>query len=156
MSKRDRTHLDNRMAWPATFEAIMQKVREAAVAGVYQTKQGDLSDRLQLDVWWECAEGACRDAGLTLGDVDGLIGAGPPGVGLRGAGTPAGLADVLGRPIRFHASSNVGAASLAAGLNLAVYAVSHDLADAVLIVNAVAGRGGTDASAERKIGRAHV
>jgi acetyl-CoA acetyltransferase len=127
----------------------MQKVREAAVGGVFQTKQGDLSDRLQLDVWWECAEGACRDAGLTLGDVDGLIGAGPPGVGLRGAGTPAGLADVLGRPLRFHASSSVGAASLAAGLNLAVYAVSHGLADAVLIVNAVAGGGATDSSAER-------
>jgi acetyl-CoA acetyltransferase len=119
----------------------MRIVREAAVAGVYQTKQGDLSDRSQLDVWWECAEAACDDAGLTLRDVDGLIGSGPPGVGLRAGGTPAGLADVLGRPVRFHGTSSVGAAASAAGLNLAAYAVSTGMAEVVLIVNAVAGQG---------------
>jgi hypothetical protein len=30
-------------------------LREVAVAGVYQTKQGDLSDRVQAEVWFECA-----------------------------------------------------------------------------------------------------
>ena len=85
-------------------------------------------------------EGTCRDAGMNLSDVDGLIGAGPPGVGLRHGGSPAGLADVLGHPIRFHGQSSVGAAALAAGLNLAVHAISTGLARAVLMVNAVAGR----------------
>jgi acetyl-CoA acetyltransferase len=127
----------------------MQKMREAAIAGVYQTKQGDLSDRRQLDVWWECAAGACQDAGLSLADIDGLIGPGPVGVGLRADGSPAGLADVLGRPVRFHASSHVGAASLAAGLNLAIYAVSYGLADSVLLVNAVAGGGAASSRVDR-------
>jgi acetyl-CoA acetyltransferase len=123
--------------------------RDASVAGVYQTQQGDLSARDQVDVWWECAAGACEDAGISLRDVDGLIGAGPPGVGLRATGGPSGLADVLGRPVRFHATSSVGAAAASAGFNLAAYAVSHGLAKAVLIVNAVAGRGEGYTSADR-------
>jgi acetyl-CoA acetyltransferase len=127
----------------------MRTIQEAAIAGVYQTEQGDLSERTQLHVWWECAERACADAGISLKDVDGLIGAGPPGVGLRAGGTPSGLADVLGAPIRFHGTSSVGAASTAAGLNLAVHAVSTGLARAVLIVNAVAGRGQGYESADR-------
>jgi acetyl-CoA acetyltransferase len=128
----------------------MKPSRGASVAGVYQTRQGDLSDQDAVEVWWQCAEGACRDAGLTLGDVDGLIGSGPPGVGLRGpTGSPAGLADVLGHPVRFHATATVGAASSSAGFNLACYAVSHGLARAVLIVNAVAGQGEGYTSADR-------
>jgi acetyl-CoA acetyltransferase len=120
---------------------VITSAYEAAIAGLYQSRQGDLSDTTQLDLWWECAKGACDDAGLGLGDIDGLIGAGPPGVGLRAGGTPAGLADVVGHPIRFHGTSSVGAAASAAGLNLAVHAVSSGMARAVLIVNAVAGHG---------------
>jgi acetyl-CoA acetyltransferase len=127
----------------------MRTVADAAVAGVFQTEQGDLSDRSQLDVWWDCAAGACADAGIALGDVDGLIGPGPSGVGLRAGGTPSGLAEVLGHPIRYFAASGVGAASAAAGLNLAVHAVSTGMARAVLIVNAVAGKGEGYASANR-------
>jgi hypothetical protein len=52
-----------------------------------------------------------------------------------------GIAEQLGHPIRFHARSAVGAGSTAAGLNLAAYAVSHGLAEAVILVNAVADRG---------------
>lgn len=121
----------------------------AAVAGVYLTPQGDLSSRSQLDVWWECAAGACADAGIALSDIDGLVGDGPPGVGLREGGTPSGLADVLGHPIRFHANSTVGAAAASAGINLATYAVTAGLARAVLIVNAVAGRGEGYTSSDR-------
>jgi acetyl-CoA acetyltransferase len=114
--------------------------RAAAVAGVFQTAQGDLSDRLQTDVWWECAEGACADAGLRLADIDGLVGDGPEGVGIRG-GLPGAVLgfDLLGKPLRFHADGSIGAAKGASNLNLAVYAVESGLADVVLMVNAVAG-----------------
>lgn len=119
----------------------MRKQREAAIAGVYQTRQGDLSDRTQADVWFECAAGACADAGITLADVDGVIMDGPEGVGIRSMLPGAALGyDLLGKPLRFQASSSIGASAAAAGINLAVYAVSAGLAEAVLITNSVAGR----------------
>jgi acetyl-CoA acetyltransferase len=124
--------------------------REAAIAGVYQTKQGDLSDRTQADVWVECAKGACEDAGIGLGDIEGLIGQAPQGAGIRDALPGAVLGhDLLGKPLRFHAASSIGAAGTAAGLNLAVHAVSTGLADAVVIVNAVAGQAEGYASVNR-------
>src|SRR6202041_1652438 len=118
----------------------MPQRRRAAVAGTFQSMQDDLSDRLQTDVWWECAEGACADAGLSLADIDGLVGDGPEGVGIRG-GLPGAVLgfDLLGKPLRFHADGSIGAAKGASNLNLAVYAVEAGLADAVLLVNAVAG-----------------
>src|ERR1700736_4359769 len=116
-------------------------VREVAVAGVYQTKQGDLSDRVQAEVWFECAKGACEDAGISLGDVDGLVSDGPQGAGIRPKLPAAALGyDLLGKPLRYHASSSIGAAMTSAGLNLAVHAVSTGLAEAVIIVNAAAGK----------------
>src|ERR1700722_14915254 len=121
-------------------ERHVVQVREAVIAGVAQTKQADLSDRVQAQVWWECARAACDDAGIELGDIEGLVGEGPQGVGLRAVLPAAGLSyDLLGKPMRFHASCSVGAASSAAGLNLAAYAVSHGLAEVVLIDNTVAG-----------------
>ena len=125
-----------------TGKAVMGRFADVAVAGVYQTQQGDLSDRSQPSVWWEAVRGACADAGLGLGDIDGLVGDGPLDPGLRERMPAPGLAEQLGQPLRFHARSAVGAGSTAAGLNLAAYAVSHGLAEVVVIVNAVAGRGG--------------
>jgi acetyl-CoA acetyltransferase len=128
----------------------MQRIREAAVAGVHQTRQGDLSDRTQAEVWWESAKGACDDAGISLSDIDGLIGDAPMGAGIRDALPGAALGyDLLGKPLRFHASSALGASAASAGLNLAVYAVSHGLADAVLIDSAVAGAAEGYASVNR-------
>jgi acetyl-CoA acetyltransferase len=129
---------------------MARQLREVAIAGVYQTKQGDLSDRTQPEVWFECAKGACDDAGIDLGDIEGLVQDGPQGVGIRSGLPAAGLAyDLLGKPLRFHASSTIGAAASAAALNLAVHAVSTGLADVVLIDNAVAGPAEGYASANR-------
>ena len=93
--------------------------------------------------------GACADAGLSVGDIDGLISDGPEGVGLRDRMPAPGLAEQLGQPLRFHARSAVGAGSTAAGLNLAAYAIAHGLAEVVVIANAVAGHGAGYASANR-------
>jgi acetyl-CoA acetyltransferase len=118
---------------------VIKHYRDAAVAGVYQTKQGDMSDRAQADVWWEVARGACRDAGLQLADIDGLVNLGPEGAGIRSLLPGASLGyDTLGKPLRFQANAMFGASSTSAGLNLAVYAVSTGLADVVVIVNATA------------------
>jgi len=127
----------------------MGRLADVAVAGVYQTQQGDLSDCRQPSVWWESVRGACADAGLSVGDIDGIIGDGPLDPGLRDRMPAPGIAEQLGHPLRFHARSAVGAGSTASGLNLAAYAVSHGLAEVVVIANAVAGRGGGYASADR-------
>jgi acetyl-CoA acetyltransferase len=127
-----------------------------AVAGVYQTKQGDLSDRPQAQVWWEAVAGACADAGLQLQEVDGVVGEGPPGVGLRGHMPGAGIAEQLGRPLRFHASSEAGAARTLAGISLAAHALTSGLADAVVIATASAGKGAGYGSADRQAAVAHM
>ena len=118
----------------------MRYKRDAVIAGVYQSRQEAVIDRAQPDLWWECARGACRDAGIDLADIDGLVGEGPQGAGIRSALPGAALGhDLLGKPLRFQASSSIGAGASAAGLNLAMYAVAQGLADAVIIDNAVAG-----------------
>ncbi len=127
----------------------MGRFADVAVAGVYLTEQGNLSDRTQPSVWWEAVRGACADAGLTLGDIDGLVGDGPQDPGLRERMPAPGLAEQLGLPLRFHARSAVGAGSTAAGLNLAAYAIAHGLAEVVVIANAVAGHAAGYASANR-------
>lgn len=135
----------------------MGELASIAIAGVHTTEQGDLSERTQSAVWWEAVRGACEDAGLRVGDIDGLIGEGPQGVpGLRETMPAAGLAEQLGQPVRFHARSSVGAASTVSGLNLAAYAISHGLAEVVIIASAVAGKSAGYASANRDVAVAHM
>lgn len=123
--------------------------QDAAIAGVHQTKQGDLSDRLQSEVWWETVIAACQDAGVEVGEIDGLIGPGPSGVGIRESLPAAAMADLLGHPMRFQASTTLGAAGQSAGLNLACYAVAAGLAQVVVVATAVAGGADGYESADR-------
>jgi acetyl-CoA acetyltransferase len=135
----------------------VKAIREAAVAGVYLSRQGDHSARIQADLWWECARGACADAGLALGDIDGLVGSGPEGIGIRAQLPGAALGyDLLGKPFRFHASASTGAASTGAAIYHAVNAVSQGLADVVLINNAAAGEAAGYASPDRDQAVAHM
>jgi acetyl-CoA acetyltransferase len=130
--------------------------RSAVVAGVYMTPQGDLSERSQPSVYFEVVKGALADAGLTLADVDGLIGGAPDGLGLRGSLPGAAMADLLGRPLRFQASTAVGAASTAAGVGLAVWAVEQGCADVVILPTVSAGRGAGYLSADRDAAIAYM
>ena len=119
----------------------MGELRDAAFAGIYMTEQGDLSHRSSPEVFWECVKGALDDAGLSLADVDGLIGAAPEGVGIRGVLPGGAMADLLGHPLRFHATTAIGASSLSAGVGLAAMAISQGLASVVVVPNVFAGRG---------------
>ena len=119
----------------------MGNLSDAAIAGVYLTKQGDLSDRTQQSVWWESLRGACEDAGLSLSDVDGLVMDGPEGVGSRELFAAANVAEQLGHPLRFHGRNTVGAASTGAALNLAAHAICNGIAEVVAVVLSVAGKG---------------
>ena len=130
--------------------------RSAVIAGVHMTRQGDLSDEQPASVYWDVVKRALADAGLTLADIDGLIGPAPEGVGLR-ASLPGGvMADLLGRPLRFHASTAVGAASIAAGVGLAVMAVEHGMADVVILPTVSAGKGSGYTSSDRGAAIVHM
>jgi acetyl-CoA acetyltransferase len=130
--------------------------RSAVVAGAYMTEQGDLSQRSQPEVYFEAVIGALADAGLSLADVDGLIGAAPDGLGLRTTLPAAAMADLLGRPLRFHSTTAVGAASIAAGVGLAVWAVEHGVADVIILPTVSAGQGAGYMSADRDAAILHM
>ena len=68
---------------------------DAALAGVYMSEQGDLSHRMQEDLYWECVDGALADAGLDFDQVDGLFGPAPEGLGSRDTLPGAAVADAL-------------------------------------------------------------
>lgn len=114
--------------------------RSAVIAGVAMTPQGDLSDRTAESAYWDVVKAAVADAGLRLADVDGLIGDAAEGLGLRGALPASVTADMVGRPLRFHSVTSVGAASSAAGVGLAVMAVEQGLADVVIVPTVAAGK----------------
>jgi acetyl-CoA acetyltransferase len=122
---------------------------DAVLAGVYMSEQGNLSHRLQEDLYWECVEGAVADAGLDFDQVDGLVGPAPDGLGSRETLPGAAVADALGHPLRFHASTGVGASGQAAGVGLAAMAVAHGMAEAVIVPTAAAGRGKGYTSSDR-------
>jgi acetyl-CoA acetyltransferase len=103
------------------------------------SRQGDLSDLAQADVWIECVKGALDDAGLTLADVDGLIGPAPDGPGMRQTLPAAPIADLVGHPLRFHASTTCGASAQSAGVGLAALAIAHGMAEVVIVPTATAG-----------------
>jgi len=114
--------------------------RSAVIAGVAMTPQGDLSDRTAESVYWDVVKAAVADAGLKVSDIDGLIGDAAEGLGLRSALPASVTADLVGRPLRFHSVTSVGAASSAAGLGLAVMAIEQGLADVVIIPTVAAGK----------------
>ncbi|MDA8044063.1 MAG: thiolase family protein [Actinomycetota bacterium] len=131
-------------------------VEPVAIAGLAQSRQGDHSDVPQAYLWWDIVEQACADAGLTLDDIDAVVGEGPAGIGLRGHMPGAGIAEQLGRPLRFHARSETGAASTLSGMSLAAHAISTGLAEVAVIATAAAGREGGYASADRQAAIAHM
>jgi acetyl-CoA acetyltransferase len=132
------------------------ELSDAGIAGVYVSEQGDLGARSQPDLYWECVQGALADAGLTLADVDGLIGPAPEGFGVRERLPGAAVADVIGHALRFHADTGVGAASQAAGVGLAALAVANGLADVVIVPTAAAGASAGYTAADRNAAVEHM
>ena len=129
---------------------------EAAIAGVYVSEQGDLAARSQPELYWECVTDALADAGLTLADVDGLIGPAPEGSGVRVSLPGSAVADAVGHPLRFHAATGVGAASQAAGVGLAALAVANGLAEVVVVATAAAGASAGYTAADRNAAVEHM
>jgi acetyl-CoA acetyltransferase len=120
------------------------------------TEQGDLSSLSQQEVYWRVVKGALADAGLELRDIDGLIGAAPDGLGLRQTLPGGAMADLLGRPLRFQAYTSVGAASTAAGIAPACWAIENGVAEVIILPTVSAGKGSGYTSADRNAAILHM
>ena len=122
--------------------------RQAAIVGVYTTKQGKLPDRTSFSLQLEAINGALDDAGLTTADIDGLL---PMSGAAHIPGTTAHQfwAEQLGeRPLGL---VEVGGAS--GQLAKAAASIAAGLTDVAVLffgrAGARTGPGGTKAAADR-------
>jgi acetyl-CoA acetyltransferase len=112
--------------------------RRAVISGIGQSDVGRRLGRDGLDLTIDAALAAIADAGLTVGDIDGL--ATYPGSvsgfpGFSGPGSPA-VQDALRLSLNWHSGGVEGPAQLQAVVN-AVMAVSMGLARHVLVYRTV-------------------
>lgn len=108
----------------------------AVIAGIGHTAFGRLADRTAFDLEVEASRRAVEDAGLTPGDVDGLITDPGPAQGILDGITPHYLAlgQYLGLDPDYTGSDILGGASSAAIVQRAVLAVEAGLCSVCLCV----------------------
>ncbi len=123
--------------------------RRSVISGIGQSAIGRRLGRTGIDLTVEAALEAVADAGLTVGDIDGVAtypGGGMGGAGFAGPGTPE-VQEALRLEVDWHSGGIEGAAQLAAVVN-AVMAVGAGLARHVLVYRTV-----TESSAQGEGGR---
>jgi acetyl-CoA acetyltransferase len=112
--------------------------RRSIISGIGQSAVGRRLGRTGIDLTVEAALAAVADAGLELGDIDGLAtypGAGIGGAGFTGPGSQE-VHDALRLNLNWHSGGIEGPAQLAAVVN-AVLAVGAGLARHVLVYRTV-------------------
>lgn len=101
---------------------------QAAIVGIAETEYLRGSDELPVEMMLRVAQEAIADAGLTVGDIDGVM---PP----PGYTTTEELAANLGIPsVGFSATVHMGGASSVAAIQDAAMAVATGVANNVLVV----------------------
>lgn len=101
---------------------------KAAIVGIGETKYERESGRSLLDLLLEVSLTAIDDAGVSAGDIDGII---PPAIGSSMEELAANLNP---RELRFSVSIHMGGASAVASLQTAAIAVASGVSDFVLSV----------------------
>ena len=105
--------------------------RRAVIAGVYATRQAlSLPDRHPMDLAMEAVEGAAKDAGLRLADIDGAQVDWPGPGGVPGEGSS--WARMFGRDLRWSSDSFMDNSG-PRGLLKAASAVTSGYADTVIV-----------------------
>ncbi|MGH1492855.1 MAG: acetyl-CoA acetyltransferase [Acidimicrobiales bacterium] len=124
-----------------------------AVAGVYEHPSRFSPDKTEFQIMAECAKGALDEAGLKIGDVDGLFGASMT-MGMMGI---VDLAEYLNLKPNYLDGTNIGGSSFVAHVSHAAAAINAGMCEVALILygstsssNSVAigtgGRGGSNPS----------
>ncbi|MFN8558370.1 MAG: hypothetical protein U0531_13840 [Dehalococcoidia bacterium] len=81
-------------------------LQQAAIVGVYESKQARALNRTAVDLYFEVVKGALDDAGLSIKDVDGVIGENPLVTEGEGRGLPASaFAEYFGTHLRYAAQA---------------------------------------------------
>ena len=112
--------------------------RQSVISGIGQSAVGRRLYRTGIDLTIEASLAAIADAGLTVGDIDGIAtypGGGMGTAGFAGPGTPE-VQEALRLEVNWHTGGVEGAAQLAAVVN-AVMAVGAGLARHVLVYRTV-------------------
>jgi len=121
----------------------MKELRNSVcIVGVDESDEiGILPNKSQLTLHLEAVSNAVRDAGLTIGDVDGVFTAGQH--------SPALLGEALGIRPRYVDGTTVGGCSFIIMVGHAVAALHHGLCDVAVISHGESGRSGVGVTRSR-------
>ncbi|MEZ4278463.1 MAG: acetyl-CoA acetyltransferase [Myxococcota bacterium] len=101
-----------------------------AIAGVHEYESRYAPDKTELQIMAECAREALADAGLTLADVDGILGASMT----MGAMGMVQLSEYLNIKPRFFDGNNIGGSSFVGHVAHAGAAIAAGLCEVALIL----------------------
>lgn len=101
-----------------------------AIAGAYEHPSRFSPDKTEFQIMAECAKGALDEAGLTIGDVDGLFGASMT-MGMMGI---VDLAEYLNLKPNYLDGTNIGGSSFVAHVSHAAAAINAGMCEVALIL----------------------
>jgi acetyl-CoA acetyltransferase len=121
----------------------MKELRNSVciVGGDESDELGTLPHKSQLTLHLEAVRNAVRDAGLTVGDIDGIFTAGQH--------SPATIGEALGITPRYVDGTTVGGCSFIIMVGHAVAALHHGLCDVAVVSHGESGRSGVGVSPRR-------
>jgi acetyl-CoA acetyltransferase len=116
----------------------------ACIVGVDESDEiGTLPGKSQLTLHVEAIHNAVRDAGLRVGDIDGVFTAGQH--------SPATVAEAIGVRPRYVDGTTVGGCSFIIMVGHAMLALHHGLCDVAVISHGESGRSGVGVSPRRDV-----
>jgi len=116
----------------------------ACIVGVDESDEiGTLPGKSQLTLHVEAIHNAVRDAGLRVGDIDGVFTAGQH--------SPATIAEAIGVRPRYVDGTTVGGCSFIIMVGHAMLALHHGLCDVAVISHGESGRSGVGVSPRRDL-----
>ncbi|HVQ76408.1 MAG TPA: acetyl-CoA acetyltransferase [Candidatus Binatia bacterium] len=121
----------------------MKELRNAvAIVGVDESDEmGSLPNKSQLSLHLEAVRNAVRDAGLRIGDVDGVFTAGQH--------SPATIGEALGIVPRYVDGTTIGGCSFIIMVGHALLALHHGLCDVAVVSHGESGRSGVGVTPRR-------